>query len=190
MGGRLAGLALILLVASACSDGGGSSDASPGPTGGGPGTTGAAPAVPDVPPPAPPGTGVVVVGGTSSTFDVTACRLAPDPAAPEGARALLELEGAGTTGSGVAFTIAVQRFATGTDVVTFTDTVTYTDAARILQAQRVEVAGQVTDLRDPEATAALVRPRADGLSAAGLAGGPGDVGDDDGVIGFALDVTC
>jgi hypothetical protein len=52
------------------------------------------------------------------------------------------------------------------------------------------VAGQVTDLRDPKASTALVRTRPGGLSAAGLAGGPGDGPDDDGIIGIALDATC
>lgn len=184
-------LVCVTLLAGACSGGGGDDALPSEPSADGTVTTGGpTAAVPDVPAPSPPGTGVVVVGGTSSTFAVTACRLEPDPAAPAGARALLELDGAGTTASGVPFTIEVQRFATGTDVVTYTDTVTYTDAARILQAQRVEVAGQVTDLRDPDATTALLRPRSDGVSAAGRAGGPGDIGDDDGVIGLALDATC
>ena len=160
----------------------------------GPDVTGTAPvagaAVPDVPPPSPAGTGVVVVGGTTSSFAVTACRLEPDPTQPAGARALVEMDGAGTTGSGVPFTIEVQRFATGTDVITFTDTVTYSDAARILQAQRIEVAGQVTDLRDARASSALIRARAGGLSAAGLAGGPGGGAEDEGIIGLALDATC
>jgi hypothetical protein len=149
-----------------------------------------APTVPALPPPSAAGTGVVVVGGTTSSFAVTSCRLEPDPAEPEGARALVALTGAGTTGSGVAFTVELQRFATGTDVVTFTDTVAYTDAGRILQAQRIEVGGQVTDLRDPEATSALVRPRAGGVTAAGLAGAPGEGAEDEGVIGVALDATC
>ena len=102
----------------------------------------------------------------------------------------MALEGAGTTGSGVAFTIEVQRFATGTAVVTYTDTVTYADPGRILQAQRIEVSGQVSDLRDPDATTSLLRPCSDGLTAAGLAGAPGDGPDDEGIIGLALDATC
>lgn len=153
-------------------------------------TSDAGATVPDIPPPSPAGTGVVVVGGTTSSFAVTACRLEPDPTQPAGARALVELDGAGTTGSGVPFTVEVQRFATGTDVVTYTDTITYTDAGRILQAQRVEVSGQITDLRDPRAATALLRTRDGGLSAAGLAGGPGDAAGDDGLIGIALDATC
>ncbi len=184
----------VVLAAGGCSDGGdggASSDESTEETGGGPGPARVPSAsVPEVPPASGVGLGLVVVGGTTSSFAVTACRLEPDPAAPSGARALVELEGAGTTGSGVPFTIELQRFATGTDVVTYTDTLTYSDAARILQAQRVEVAGQVTDLRDPDATTALVRPRADGVVAAGLAGGPGDVGADDGIIGLALNASC
>lgn len=176
-----------LVVAGACS---GSSD---GEDAGGPDPTAAGAEiarVPDIPAPSPPGTGVIVVGGTSSSFAVTTCRLEPDPAQPPAARALIELDGAGTTGSGVPFTIEVQRFATGTDVVTYTDTITYADAARILQAQRVEVGGQVTDLRDPRAATALLRTRDGGVSAAGLAGGPGGGADDDGLIGLALDATC
>lgn len=150
----------------------------------------APPMVPGVPAPAAAGTGVVVVGGTTSSFSVTSCRLAPDPAAPAGARAMVGLVGAGTTASGVPFTIEVQRFATGTDVVTFTDTVTYADSGRILQAQRIEVNGEVTDLRDARAASSLLRTRADGVSAAGLAGPPGTGSADEGLIGLALDATC
>jgi len=179
----------VLLAAAACSSG--SDGAAPPATGGdGTGSTIERPTVPDVPGESPPGTGVVVVGGTTSSFAVTDCRLEPDPAAPAGARALVALKGAGTTGSGVAFTVELQRFATGTGVVTYTDTVTYADGGRILQAQRIEVNGQVTDLRDPRAATPLVRTRAGGVTASGLASAPGDGPDDGGLIGLALDASC
>jgi hypothetical protein len=178
-------VAIVALAGCSGSDGdGGSSDRSDD-------TAPALPSgVPAVPPPSSSGTGVVVIGGTTSSFAVTSCRLEPDPAEPEGARALVELDGAGTTGSGLPFTIEVQRFATGTQVITYTDTVTYADAGRILQAQRIEVGGQVSDLRDPKASSALLRLRGNGVSAAGRAGAPGDGPDDEGIIGIALDATC
>lgn len=169
----------------ACSNGGDSGGATLGST--------AAPTVatvPELPAPSAAGTGVIVVGGTTSSFAVTSCRLEPDPAEPEGARTLVAVAGAGTTGSGVAFTVELQRFATGVGVVTYTDTVTYSDAGRILQAQRIEVNGQVTDLRDPKVASALVRPRSGGVAASGLASAPGDGADDGGLIGVALDATC
>lgn len=189
---RPVGALAAVLLAAACSSGSDGSDgAAPPATGGdGTGTSIERPTLPDVPGESPPGTGVIVVGGTTSSFAVTACRLEPDPAEPEGARALVAVSGAGTTGSGVAFTVELQRFATGTDVVTYTDTVTYSDSARILQAQRIEVRGQVTDLRDPRASTSLVRTRVGGVTAAGLASGPGDGLDDGGLIGLALDATC
>ncbi len=145
---------------------------------------------PDVPGPSPAGTGVVVVGGSSSSFAVTECRLAP--AAGEGAAStLLLLVGAGTTGGGVPFEVEVERFATSTAVDTFTDTVSYSDTARILQIQRFEVQGEVTDLRDPDARGTLVRVRPDGLAATGIAGPPGAVaGEDEGIVGLAIDATC
>lgn len=102
----------------------------------------------------------------------------------------MTLAGAGTTGSGVAFTIELQRFGTGTSVVTYTDTVTYADTGRILQAQRIEVGGRVTDLRDSKASTALVRTRDGGVTASGLASAPGSSADDGGLIGIALDATC
>lgn len=145
---------------------------------------------PAAPEPSPSGTGVVIVGGAASPFEVKECRLQPDPSEPEGARTLVAVAGAGTTERGVAFTVEVQRFATGTDVQTFTDTVVYSDTARILQAQRIEVSGQVTDLRDPDATSALLRLRSDGVSLSGLASGPGDDQEAGGLIGLALDATC
>ena len=150
----------------------------------------AAVTAPGAPAPSPPGTGIVVVGGASHPFEVTECRLEPDPDQPEGARTLVAVTGAGTTERGVAFTVEVQRFATGTEVQTFTDTVVYADSGRILQAQRIEVGGQVTDLRDPDATSALLRVRADGVSLSGLASGPGEDQEDGGLIGLALDATC
>lgn len=145
---------------------------------------------PSSPEPSDPGTGTVVVGATSSPFDVETCRLEADPAQPAGAQTLVSITGAGTTPDGIAFTLEVQRFATGTDVRTFTDTVVYSDAARILQVQRVEVGGEVTDLRDPDATGPLIRLRADGVSLSGLASGPGEDQDDGGLIGLAVDATC
>ncbi|HEX4866982.1 MAG TPA: hypothetical protein VFV32_05090 [Acidimicrobiales bacterium] len=178
---------LVVLVG-ACSSDGGDDGADLAPSG-----TGAiaAPAVPNVPPASAAGTGTIVVGPTTGTFEVTECRLDPDPSQPEAARALLVAKGAGTTARGDAYTVEVQRFATTLDdVVTYTDTIAYTDAARILQAQRIEVGGQVTDLRDPDASSSLLRPRSGGVSGAGLAGAPGDGADDGGIVGLALDLAC
>lgn len=125
------------------------------------------------------------------SFSVDSCALAPDPAEPEAARALLSLAGSGTTSSGVPFTVEAQRFATTVnEVTTFTDTVSYTDSARILQAQRIEVNGQVNDLREPDATTPLLRASGQALTASGLAGAPGDGADAEGIVGFALAATC
>ncbi|MEO7429766.1 MAG: hypothetical protein ABIY48_10360 [Acidimicrobiales bacterium] len=188
-GRRLVAAAVSAAAVVGCS-GGGQSATPPGTGDVGTASTLGRPEVPRLPPPSRAGTGVVVVGGTTSSFAVTDCRLAPDPAAPTGARALVSLVGAGTTGSGVAFTVELQRFATGTAVVTYTDTLTYTDAARILQVQRIEVNGQVTDLRDPKVASALVRTRSNGMTASGLASAPGSGATDGGLIGVALDATC
>ena len=186
---RGVGALIAVALAAACSSG---SDGAEAPKAGGDGTASTIEraVVPDVPGASPAGTGVIVVGGATSSFAVTACRLDPDPAAPPAARALVTLTGAGTTGSGVAFTIELQRFAAGTSVVTYTDTVTFSDPGRILQAQRIEVSGQVTDLRDPTASTPLVRTRPGGVTASGLASAPGDGPDDGGLIGLALDATC
>lgn len=176
-----------LLLATACSGGGDDDDDA----GASLGVTAEPTEVtaPDVPPASPPGTGVVVVGGSSSSFAVTECRLEPGDAADS--ERLLRVTGEGTTGGGVPFGIEVQRFTAATSVETFTDTITYTDSARILQMQRFEVAGEVTDLRDPDARGTLLRVRPDGVSAAGVAGPPGAVaGADEGIVGFALDATC
>lgn len=179
-------LAVGVLAVGACSGGG--DDDEPGlgttaaPT---PATVPAAPSAPAA------GSGVVVVGQSTTTFTVTACTLEPDPTAPEGARVLASLAGEGMTQGGVAFTVEAQRFSTGTAAATtYTDTVTYSDAGRILQAQRIEVGGQVDDLRDPDATSPLLRPRVDGLSAAGLAGAPGEGADAEGIVGLAVNATC
>jgi hypothetical protein len=149
---------------------------------------------PQTAPPAPdvsePGTGSVAVGGAVATFEVTDCRTEADPDEPEAAQTLVAVTGAGTTDSGVDFTVEIARFATGTDVRTFTDSITYSDPARILQAQRIEVAGEVTDLRDEGATSALLTVRPDGVSGRGLAGPPGSTAADEGITGIAVDATC
>lgn len=176
------------LLMAGCSDG---SDDASGPDAGDTSEASVAEvSAPAAPPPSPAGTGVVVIGGRSSELEVTSCRLEADPSEPEGAQTLVSIKGEGTTEAGVPFTVEVQRFATGTDVRTFTDTLLYADSGRILQAQRVEVNGQVTDLRDPDATSALLRLRDDGVSLSGIASGPGDDREDGGLIGVALDATC
>lgn len=190
LGRAAAGLVVMAaLLAGACSgDDGGEADEDDGPLT----TLAPTPAtVPEVPAASAAGTGMLVIGRSTHAVTVTDCTLTPDPAAPEGARALLVISGTGTTEAGVGFTVEVQRFATSlNEVVTYTDTIAYTDAARILQAQRVEVAGQITDLRDPDASSALLRPRADGVSGAGLAGPPGGDAEEGGLVGVALDLTC
>ena len=57
--------------------------------------------------------------------------------------------------------------------------------------QRFEVAGEVSDLRDPDARSTLLRVRPDGLSATGIAGPPGtSAPEGPGLVGLALDATC
>lgn len=145
---------------------------------------------PDVPAASPAGTGVIVVGGASSSFAVKGCQL--EPGADPGS--LLLVTGQGTTGRGDPFQIEVQRFSTDSAVAsTFTDTITYTDTARILQVQRIEVAGQITDLRDPDARSTLLRVRPAGVAASGLAGPPGTANreeDNEGIVGLAVDASC
>lgn len=142
---------------------------------------------PDLPAEAPPGTGVVVVGGSVSSFAVTSCELSPGV---DDASVLLLVLGEGTTGSGIPFRVEVQRRSTSTAVETYTDTVTYTDTARILQLQRLEVAGEVSDLRDADARGTLLRVRPTGVATRGLAGPPGSEVGDDGIVGLAIDATC
>ena len=180
-------LALLVVVGlmGGCADGG-----SEGDDGASLGETAPPTAVtaPDVPPTSPAGTGVVVIGGSSSSFAVTECNLEPQ----DDETTLLLVTGAGTTGSGVPFDIEIQRFAADSAAAqTFTDTISYTDTARILQLQRFEVEGEISDLRDPSARGTLLRVRPDGLSATGLAGPPGTGGKfDEGIVGMALDLTC
>jgi hypothetical protein len=190
----LGAAALVLSAACSGGDGGAGSAGTGTQPDEGPGSTGAGDSsgaqIPDVPTASVAGSGTIVVGATTSPFTVTACRLEADPADPPAAQTLVAVVGAGTSASGGPFTVEIRRFATGTDVVTYTDTIAYSDSARILQAQRIEVKGQVTDLRDPSARAPLIQARADGVAAAGLAGAPGDLAGDGGIIGVALDATC
>jgi hypothetical protein len=178
--------AVVAIALTSCSDGGDDDD------GAGLGTTSSigAPSAPEIPPASPAGTGVVVIGerGTGSSFSVTECTLEAAAADPKGE--LVRVKGAGTTGSGVPFEVEVVRSNTSGAAETFTDLITYADTARILQVQRFETAGEVSDLRDPEARGTLLRTREGGLSAAGIAGPPGTDVDGPGLVGFALDLTC
>jgi hypothetical protein len=177
--------AVVAIVVASCSDGDGGDD------GADLGTTSSigAPSAPQVPTVSPAGTGVVVIGerGTGSSFSVTECSL--EPAEGEAGQ-LLHARGAGTTGSGVPFEIEVLRTSTSGAAETFTDLITYADTARILQVQRFETAGEVSDLRDPDARGTLLRTREGGLSAVGIAGPPGTDDEGPGLVGFALDLTC
>jgi hypothetical protein len=179
----LASVVAVVLLAG-CSDDGGADD-----DGATLGDTAAPTSVtaPAVPAASPPGSGVVVLGGSQSRFTVTECQLTAgaDPAT------LVLVTGAGTSANGVPFQVEVRRAASAAAAETFTDTITYTDTARIFQLQRFEVAGEVSDLRDPSARGTLLRVRADGLSASGLAGPPGTGADlDEGIVGMALDASC
>jgi hypothetical protein len=182
---RLPALAAALALLAACSGGDGGDDgASLGDTA--PPTEVTAPAVPAA---SRPGSGSIVIGDITSEFSVTECRLEP---AESDDSTLLLVTGAGTRANGVPFQIELARVANDSEVAeTFTDTISYADTARILQLQRAEVAGEVTDIRDPSARGTLLRVRADGVSATGLAGPPGSGADDtEGIVGVAVDATC
>lgn len=182
-------LALVVLLLVACSSGDGGEDGSGASTD--PSlTTTSAPAAPEPLTATDPGTGAVSIGGTVSSFEVTRCEPEGDPSQPEAARPLFRLAGSGTTTEGEAFTIDVLRFVTGTEFKTFTDTITYAAGSQVLQAQRVEVNGEVTDPRDPDATSALLRVRDDGVSAQGIAGLPGSQAGAADLVGLALEATC
>jgi hypothetical protein len=178
-------LLVVVLALAACS-----ADDDGGDDGSGLGATSSTtpPVAPDVPAPSAPGTGVVVLGELSSSFEVTECRL---EAAAEGPSELLHVAGAGTRANGVPFSVEVVRSSSEEAEETFTDLITYTDTARILQVQRSETGGEVTDLRDPGASGTLLRVRPDGLAAAGIAGPPGTrAPEGPGLVGLAVDATC
>ena len=183
---RYAALLVVVAGLAACTDGGeDDDDADIG------STSSLAPAVaPDLPAPSPAGTGVVLIGGSSATFAITECELEGtdgDGTTTE----LLRVTGEGTTSSDVPFEVEAVRSSTGGAVETFTDTISYSDTGRILQVQRVEVAGEVTDLRDPSARGTLLRVRPGGVAATGIAGPPGTVADGDaGLVGLAFDASC
>jgi len=175
---------LLALAAVACSGDDGDDGADLGTT-----SSLAPPVAPSVPAESPAGTGVVLIGELSSSFEVTTCDLEAPPAGGTGE--LLHLEGSGTRANGVPFTVEVVRSSSEEAAEAFTDLVTYVDTARILQVQRSEVGGEVSDLRDPGARGTLLRVRPDGLSATGIAGPPGtSAPKGPGLVGLALDATC
>jgi hypothetical protein len=184
---RPGALLLVLIVGVAACSGGDDDD-----DGADLGTTStiAPAAAPDLPAASPAGTGVVVIGDTNASFSVTECQLEPGEA--DGVTTpLVRVAGEGTTGTGVPFEVTVERSSTAGAAETFTDAITYSDTGRILQLQRVEVAGEVVDLRDPDARGTLVRVRPGGVSATGIAGPPGTVAaEDPGLVGLAVDATC
>ena len=181
-----AAVVAVVALASACSDGGGDDDGSE--LGSTSSTT--PPVAPTVPAESAPGTGVVAIGSLETPFEVVECALEPAADAGPGDPLVL-VQGTGTRANGVLFAVEVRRTSTEDAAETFTDLITYTDSARILQVQRSETAGEVTDLRDPDARGTLLRVREGGLSATGIAGPPGtSAPEGPGLVGLALDVTC
>ena len=179
-------IVLVAVVLSACSgdDGGGDDGAGLGTT-----SSIAPPVAPSVPEPSPAGTGVLLIGELTASFQVTACDLEVAPAGSTGE--LLRLEGSGSRANGIPFSVEVVRSASAEAEEAFTDLITYVDTARILQVQRSEIGGEVTDLRDPDARGTLLRVRPDGLSATGIGGPPGtSAPEGPGLVGVALDATC
>jgi hypothetical protein len=179
-------LVLVLVVSSAACSGNEASD-----DGQGLGTTSslAPPVAPSPPAASSAGTGVVLIGELPASFEVTECDLDSGETGATGQ--LLHLAGAGSRANGVPFTVEAVRSASEDAAEAFTDLITYADTARILQVQRSEVAGEVTDLRDPDARGTLLRVRPDGLSATGIAGPPGtSAPEGPGLVGLALDATC
>ena len=65
-----------------------------------------------------------------------------------------------------------------------------TESGRVLRAQRYEVNGQINDLLDGDARSSMIRARAGGVAAQGVAGPLGAVAEDDGLVGIAVDATC
>jgi hypothetical protein len=170
-------------AAGACSDDGG------GDGEGGASTTGAADgAAGSTLPESSPGRGAISLGGVVIELTVTAC--APAPGATTGTGAtepIFDLTAEGEARDGVPATVRVQRYETEAEVKTFSDTVTYQDTARVYQAQRTDSGGTVIDLRDPDATTALLQIDGARVVARGVAGPPGD---DETRIDLLLDATC
>ena len=185
---RLTLVALVALAAllTGCT-GGGNGPADDGASLGSPGPATPVTA-PELPAPSSPGTGVVLIGGSPASFAVSACQLTAGPPAAE--PTILKVTGEGTTGGGIPFKVEVLRTATAGAAETFTDTVTYSDSARILQVQRFEVNGAITDLRQASARGPLLQVHAADVAATGLAGPPGSVAGDEGIVGLAIDATC
>ena len=116
---------------------------------------------PDLPAASPAGTGVVVVGGTTSQFSVTECQLEPaDRGRHDAARRHRRRHHRQRRARSRSRCSGSRPTARSAE--TFTDTISYSDTARILQVQRFEVAGEVSDLRDPDARGTLLRVRPDG----------------------------
>ena len=160
----------------ACSGGGGDDDdgaswATPPPP-----TKVTAPALP-----ATPASGTGVGGRRGHDEPVLRHRVPARARRPRATPTLLSVTGAGTTANGVPFKVEVKRFATDSEVArpSRTRSATPTPPA-ILQVQRIEVDGEVSDLRDPDArgTAAAgparrrVRHRAGRSAGSGRRRGP------------------
>lgn len=142
--------------------------------------------------PSSPGKGSLVLGGFPYAFTVTGCQQGPAADEPAGAQTLFRLDGSGETFQDEPFTVKVLRFQTergATTTVTDTIDVVVTGAKpRQSQAQRIEVNGQITDLRDPKAAAALLRIDGGHVQAQGTFG-PADATATTRVTG-TLDAMC
>lgn len=142
------------------------------------------------------GTGRIVVGSLDVELSIETCER-DDAAVPAGT-APAELVGIRATGSrddGTSVLVDVRRFRTAGEVPTITDTVTVVEGPEeapenVLQAQRYEVAGAVSDARDPQADDPLLRLGADAVTGSGVFAPPGAFADDEGLVTGRFAFAC
>lgn len=187
----MAALTIVLVGLTACGSDG---DDTPTPTTASPSPGDGAPSQ-DLGTPAD-GAGRIVIGSLDVELSMKTCER-DDAALPEGT-APAELVGIRATGvdeDGTPVLVDVRRFRTAGEVPTITDTVTVIEGPEdapdsVLQAQRYEVAGVVSDARDPEADAPLLRLRAGAVTGEGMFAPPGAFADDEGLVEGRFVLGC
>ena len=146
--------------------------------------------------PAPGRARAVLGSGLDVELVVERCRVdleaLPDGQVPA---ERISVRATGEAGDGVPVTLEALRLASAGASPTITDTVRVTEGpvdapTRVLEAQRFEVAGLVTDPRDPDASGPLLTTEGRAVEASGVFAPPGAFAADGGLVAGLVSISC
>lgn len=139
------------------------------------------PVTPSSLPESDPGVGTLIVDGVTYEFDVSACEFGSTDGAERGVPIeLFSLAGTGIGPGDEPLTVTVTRVFAKGDTDTFSDSIVLRQPGLnfLVQADRSESDGLIIDLRDPTATAPLLKLGDKHVTGTGTFGSKGGTADD------------